>query len=118
MDNYKGAGIGNVIECEGGYVTIPNYTSAAAFDKDGVKIKEWRGSESHYANFIKGVRSRNVSDLHCDILEGHLSSALCHTGNISYQLGKQSAPEEVREKIKGEKGCEEAFWTDDGAHGG
>jgi predicted dehydrogenase len=109
MDNYKGAGIGNVIECEGGYVTIPNYTSAAAFDKDGNKIKEWKGSESHYANFIKGVRSRKVSDLNCDILEGHLSSALCHTGNISYQLGKQSSPEEVKEKIKGEKGCEEAF---------
>jgi len=109
MDNYRGASIGNVIECEGGYVMIPNYTSAVAFDKDGNKMKEWRGSESHYANFIDVVRSRKVSDLHCDVIEGHLSSALCHTGNISYQLGKQSSPEEVREKIKGEKGCEEAF---------
>jgi hypothetical protein len=30
--------------------------------------------------------------LHAPVLEGHLSSALCHTGNISHQLGeKQSA---------------------------
>ena len=30
----------------------------------------------------------STSDLNADILEGHLSSALCHTGNISYRLGK------------------------------
>jgi predicted dehydrogenase len=109
MDRYKGASIGNVVECEGGYVTVPNYTSAAAFDKDGKKIQEWKGEESHYANFIKAVRSRKVSDLNADVLEGHLSSALCHTGNISYFLGKQGSPDEIKAKIKSEKGVEEAY---------
>lgn len=109
MDKYKGAGIGIVIECEGGHVTVPSYTNAIAYDKDGNKIKEWKGSESHYANFIKAVRSRKPEDLNCSILDGHLSSALCHTGNISYQLGKKCKPEEIKEKIKGEKGMEEAY---------
>ena len=36
-------------------------------------------------------------------MEGHLSSALCHTGNISYRLGKQAEPGEIREIIKGDK---------------
>ncbi|MCS7306768.1 MAG: Gfo/Idh/MocA family oxidoreductase [Thermoguttaceae bacterium] len=41
----------------------------------------------HFANFIQAVRSRKVEDLNADILHGHLSSALCHLGNISYRLG-------------------------------
>jgi hypothetical protein len=33
-------------------------------------------------------------------LEGHLSSALCHTGNISYQLGREANHEEIRDQLK------------------
>jgi hypothetical protein len=83
MDKYKGADIGIVIECEGGWVTVPSYTAATAYDNDGKEIKSFKGSESHYGNFIKAVRSRKTADLNADILQGHLSSALCHTGNIS-----------------------------------
>ena len=43
----------------------------------------------HRENFIKAVRSRNPLDLNADILEGHLSSALCHLANISYRLGRE-----------------------------
>jgi len=43
----------------------------------------------HRQNFIKAVRSRNLSDLNADILEGHLSSSLCHLANISYRLGRE-----------------------------
>src|SRR5262249_25129911 len=43
----------------------------------------------HFGNFIAAVRSRKVSDLHADILQGHYSSALCHLANISYRLGEQ-----------------------------
>jgi hypothetical protein len=35
------------------------------------------------------VRNRNAKGLNGDILEGHLSSALCHLGNISYRLGSE-----------------------------
>ena len=55
------------------------------------------------------MRSRKPSDLHADILEGHLSSALCHTGNISYRLGKTQSPEEIREAVKGNKDLAEAL---------
>jgi hypothetical protein len=40
---------------------------------------------------VSAVRSGRRQDLNADILEGHLSSALCHLANISYRLGRQVA---------------------------
>jgi len=42
----------------------------------------------HFNNFIECVRSRKREDLKAEINEGHLSSLLCHLGNISYRLGE------------------------------
>jgi predicted dehydrogenase len=109
MDKYKGAGIGIVIECEGGHVTVPSYSSATAYDKEGKVIKEWKGGSGHHENWLKAVRSRKHEDLHADILEGHLSSALCHTGNISYRLGAAKSPGEIKEGIRADAGLAEAF---------
>ncbi len=109
MDKFKGAGVGVIVECEGGYVVVPNYTGATAYDKDGKVIKEWKGAEDHFKNFINACRSRRVDDLNADILEGHLSSGLCHTGNISYRLGQKQNPGEIVEKIKGDKFASESF---------
>jgi predicted dehydrogenase len=44
---------------------------------------------SHFENFITAVRSRKVEDLHCDILEGHLSTTLAQLSTISYRLGRK-----------------------------
>ncbi len=112
MDKYpkqNGGNVAVVIHCEGGHILVPNYTGAAAFDKDGKKIKEWSGAANHFEDFIDAVRSRKHTDLNADILEGHLSSALCHTGNVSYRLGQQANPDEIRERIKGEKEALETF---------
>lgn len=109
MDKFMGAGVGVVIHCEGGYVTVPNYNGGSAHDKDGKEIKKWSGSVDHFANFIEACRSRKHTDLHADILEGHLSSALCHTGNISYRLGTKYVAGEIMERIKGDRGASETF---------
>ena len=55
------------------------------------------------------MRSRNHTDLNADIQEGHLSSALCHTGNISYRLGKTQSPGETREAVKDSKDLTESL---------
>jgi predicted dehydrogenase len=112
MDKFPAKNGGSVcvnIHCEGGLVHVPNYNMATAYDQDGKKIVEFKGSESHYENLIKAVRSRKVSDLHADILEGHLSSALCHTGNVSYRLGRQKSPHEIRDALKSDSTALEAF---------
>ena len=109
MDKYRGVGVGLVVDCEGGSMVIGNYNGATMLDKNGAEIKRFSGSSSHFANFINAVRSRKRSDLHADILEGHLSSALCHTGNISYRLGKTQSPDEMREAVKSNKDLAEAL---------
>jgi hypothetical protein len=113
MDRYpddpRGAGIGVVVDCEGGRLIVPSYSSAFAYDRDGKLIRNFRGGRSHFANFIKAVRSRSPADLTAPILEGHISSALCHTGNISYRLGRQLGPDVVRERLQSNGAAAEAF---------
>jgi predicted dehydrogenase len=109
MDNYYGASIGLVVDCEGGRMVIADYESARVFDKDGKRIKEFKGAASHFENFISVVRSRKYSDLRGNVLEGHVSSALCHTGNISYRLGRTLPPEEIRDAVKDNKQLAESL---------
>jgi predicted dehydrogenase len=73
-----------------GYAVGPNYTSGVAFDYKGNQLGKWSGGEyqAHFANFVKAIKSRDYKDLHLDIEQGHLSSALAHLGNVSYRLGK------------------------------
>jgi predicted dehydrogenase len=41
---------------------------------------------AHFTNFIDCVKSRKWQSLNADILEGHMSSSLCHLGNIACRL--------------------------------
>lgn len=127
MDNYRGATIGNVIECEGGHVLVPSYTEAIVYDKAGKEITRFDGrkakktdavatptglaaeSGGHHGNWIAAIRSRKVKDLHADVIEGHVSSGLVHTGNISYLLGATKAPGEIRESLLKNPSFGEAF---------
>jgi hypothetical protein len=72
-------------------------------------VKRFKGGANHFENFLKAVRSRRHTDLNADILEGHLSSALCHTGNISYRLGQKYSAEQIKERIKADKEASESF---------
>jgi hypothetical protein len=88
-----------VIDCEGGSLITKSYFSATAVDRTGKVIREFRGVDRHMQNFIDVVRSRKKSELYGPIDEGHVSSALCHLGNISHRLGHTSTGE-VGEKTK------------------
>lgn len=83
-----------------GYVVQLGYSLCAAFDSEGKMVKKFQGSANHHANFIAAVRSGKKEDLTADILEGHLSSALCHLGNISYRLGESIANGEIAERLQ------------------
>jgi predicted dehydrogenase len=111
MDQFLGSNVGVHVHCEGGRVFVPGYaaTGAIALDADGKEIRKWSGTEDHFANFIQAVRSRKREDLHADILEGHLSSALCHTGNISYRLGAAASADAIRERICADRDAQATF---------
>jgi predicted dehydrogenase len=82
-----GARVGNIFYGSKGYLVCPSYDGAVAFAADGSIAQIFKGGADHFANFVKAVHSRKPTDLNADILEGHLSSALCHLGNVSYRLG-------------------------------
>jgi predicted dehydrogenase len=84
-------GVGNIWWGEEGYVVSTNYQSGAAFDYAGNALGTWSGGSSreHFANLVRAARSRKHEDLYLDIEDGHLSSALAHLGNVSWQLGEK-----------------------------
>jgi len=100
MDDYRGSQIGVIVQCELGHVLVPSYTDAIAYDADGKQIQKWSGGGNHFANFIDAVKSRRKEELNAEIQEGHLSSALCHTGNISHRLGRQATAAEIAEEVQ------------------
>ncbi len=108
MDRYRGASIGLVVQCEGGSVVVPDYSSARAFDSAGRPVRSFAGASSHFGNFIDCVRSRKADALKGPIAEGHISSGLRHLGNISYRRGRSCRPPELLEKIKGDASLSEA----------
>jgi len=102
--------IGNLIFGSKGWMSLQNeeenecqaYNSDIQIQPSGYSsYKETKGQKftntnpenadavvNHFQNFIDCVRSEKWQDLHADILEGHISSSLCHLGNISYRLKK------------------------------
>jgi hypothetical protein len=109
-------------------VVVPSYTEASIYDKDGKELTRFNGkkkintaedvktptglsaeSGGHHGNWITAVRSRNIKTLHADILEGHLSAGLVHTGNISFRLGALKQPGEIKEALQTNKILAEAF---------
>ncbi|MEI7773695.1 MAG: Gfo/Idh/MocA family oxidoreductase [Verrucomicrobiota bacterium] len=133
MDKIHGVAVGVVSEYEHGYIICPDYWNAAAYDSDGKLLRKfgdhplWKdvpetnpapsddpkaapaNDENHYANFIAAVRSGNPGELKGSILDGHISSALCHTANISYLLGKKLSPDLIREKFLGNREAVDCF---------
>ena len=43
---------------------------------------------AHFRNWLMAVRSRKQTDLSAEILEGHMSSTLCHLSNIAYRVDR------------------------------
>jgi hypothetical protein len=57
---------------------------------------------SHFQNFIDCVRSRKKEDLHCEILEGHMSTSLCHLANIAFRTGRKLTFDPATEMFPGD----------------
>jgi hypothetical protein len=101
--------VGNIWYGSEGYLVCPSYSGGVAYDNDGKVIKRFDGGGDHFGNFVAAVRSRKVEDLNADILEGHISSALCHLGNISYRLGTLQPFSKKVQNFDGDKDAEAAF---------
>jgi predicted dehydrogenase len=104
-DKLMDAAVGVIFYGSDGYLVMPSYNGGVIYDKDGTKTgKQFSGGgdNHHFANFVKAVRSRKHEDLNADILEGHLSSALCHVANVSYRLGSPVTANDIKTNLAGD----------------
>jgi predicted dehydrogenase len=106
---YRNMRGGVIIECEHGY--FAGMEGGALYDYDGRRIEKVDGDSGrhHQRNFIRAVRSRDRSDITCSIKDGHVTTTLCHQGNISYRLGQKTAPAALRETIANHPQFAETF---------
>jgi predicted dehydrogenase len=105
---FKKAKVGVIFECENGWMVNPNYASATAFDKEGKQIASFGGGGDHYKNWTDAIRNNNPAELNAEILEGHISAALCHLPNISVRVGEKK-PLDTIDVFTGNAAGEEAF---------
>jgi len=58
---------------------------------------------AHFENFIASVRSRKLENLAAPIEGGHLSTTLCHLGNIAYRVGRSLKFDGTSEQFVGDE---------------
>jgi len=97
MPAFRGEGVGVIVDCEGGSVSLYR---GLAWDNEGKQVKTFSGGGDHFVNFIEAVRSGRREDLNADVLEGHISTAVSHTGNISYRLGVKASRKEMHARVR------------------
>ena len=93
-----------------GFLTVSNsgyqtYLGEKRVPGPSMKATRDDTTARHFENFRTAVMSRRVSDLSCDVLEGHVSAALCHMANISYRTGDQLLFDPDRERFVGNFGA-------------
>ena len=109
MDRVSGATIAAILHAEEGRLVVTaDYGLAVALDHAGNELRRWKGGGDHFANFIAAVRARDVSALHADVEEGHLSAGYCHIANDSFRLGERDSAESVQRALEGQPLAHEA----------
>ncbi len=96
---HPGPNSGYVVYCEGG-VLHGQRGGASALDKDGKKIRRFKGNSGdaiHQANFIEAVRKRDRSILNAEVEVGHHSTGWCNLANIAVQAGGKFSSEQAKE---------------------
>ena len=97
-----GIKIGNIFYGSDGYLEIDGDTwkayrkqekepfagSKAAGTAEAASLTGSSNTE-HFINFLDAIKSGKDETLHCDINEGHYSSAVPFLANISYRLGRE-----------------------------
>ena len=87
----------------------PKLFHATAYDRDGKVVKEFKGSDRHMAELHRRRPQPEDRRLYGPIDEGHVSSALCHLGNISHQTRSRGAARGDSRKDQGRRALAEAY---------
>jgi len=84
---------GAAIFGENGWILVSN-SSWKAYDAAGQLVQQGETSgaqaqQAHIRNFLDAVRNRSRESLNQEIYQGHVSTVMCHGGNIAWRTGKK-----------------------------
>ena len=95
--------IGNTFYGANGYLVIDGYNKYTSFmGPKGEPGPARTDRDTHFENFIAGVRSRKREELNAEIEEGAMSCVLVHLANVSYRLGRTLHWDEKTWTVKGD----------------
>jgi predicted dehydrogenase len=97
MPDFRGERVGVVADCEGGSVSLYR---GIAWDNDGREVQKFSGGGDHFVNFIEAVRSGRREMLNGEVEVGHVSTAVCHAGNVSYRVGQVADERQQRAAVE------------------
>lgn len=111
MDRYHGVNVGNVIHCENGYIPLGAAGGGWSYDNDGKRIEQFSGigGGNHAGVFIDAVKANDPLKVNGDAEEGHISASLCHLGNISYRVGRETSVKEIEQSVSSNAPFSDAF---------
>jgi predicted dehydrogenase len=107
----RGRGVGVLVECEGGRLAVVEGGEAIVavdaagktirrFDQDHQYGRGWsKGDQYAFRSWLEAIRTRDRTKLTAEILHGHVSTALCHTGMISHRLGQRLPASQIRAQV-------------------
>jgi predicted dehydrogenase len=100
---YNGHGEGVVVYGEQGYIVIGNSDWQACDPKGNVLAKgsSDNGGVAHIQNFVDCIKSRQRPNADLETV-GHISSVLCHAGNVSWRVGRKLALDPATETFIGD----------------
>ena len=106
VSNYEGGfglpgdnNVGVLFYGSEGYMELEYFKYRTYLGKKREPGPKGSGEGDPWKTFISAVRSGKREDLGVDIEEGHLSSALCHLGNIAFRTQRTIHFDPVAEKI-------------------
>lgn len=97
MPDFRGERVGVIVDCEGGSVSLYR---GIAWDREGKEVRTFSGGGDHFVNFIDAVRRGSRETLNADVEVGHVSTAVCHAGNVSYRVGRAAPEREQRAAVE------------------
>ncbi len=94
----EGSGFGIAFYGDNGTVIVDENSWRVADGKEGGKQTD--GQSAHFRNFLDCVKTRNAPN--ADVEIGHLSTRLCHLGNIAHRVGRKLTFDAATESFGGD----------------
>ncbi|MCC6797496.1 MAG: Gfo/Idh/MocA family oxidoreductase [Candidatus Hydrogenedentes bacterium] len=107
INHEAGVNVGVIFYGANGYMVIPSYSKYQTFlgekGEPGPTNEDSDPETAHFDNFLECVKTRKAEAIAAPIVEGHISSSLCHLGLISTKLGRSLDFDPVKEQVIGDE---------------